>query len=348
MKTLCNRWKTSILLLPIGLVVMGFLFSPTFAQALTVTPRLELNGDPGQTLLTLLKITNEERQSKTFYLRTENFNAQDETGNPSFNTRREGLSTWINAPLSVTLGPGQSIDLPMQVSIPEAADPGGHYAAIFFLTEPPDIAENGSLGISAKLGTLILLRVNGDFVSDANILEFATVDKKRFFTGLPVQFYYRFQNTGDDHVKPQGDIVITNIFGGKTKILSANTVDGSVLPKSVRKFFSTWTERTGEQRQEPVIDPPKSEPLPYWDSVNYQARNFVMGRYKAELGVAFGSQGLKSDSEKFVFYVIPWQLLTVAIPALLVVLFILRFILKRYNRYIIKKAQRQLQNAQRR
>jgi hypothetical protein len=309
------------------------------AQALTVTPRLELTGDPGARLTTELKITNEERQSRTFFLRTENFNAQDETGNPSFNLRREGLSTWIKAPLSITLGPGESINLPVEVNIPSAAEPGGHYAAIFFLTDPPNPDNSGTVAISAKLGTLILLRVNGDFVQDANILEFGTTDKQKFFTHLPIQFYYRFQNTGEDHLKPVGDIQIENVIGQTTIILVANSIDGSVLPKSVRKFFSVWSQARGPVKQEPVVDLPKADKLAYWDAVNYQARNFKMGRYTATLELAFGTKELKSDRAEFTFYVVPWQLLSVVIPALLIALLILKRIIKRYNRYIIKKAQ---------
>lgn len=322
--------------------IIGSLVLSKTSRALTVNPRLELTADPGGTILTDLKVTNEERQSRTFYLRTENFNAEDETGNPSFNLRREGLSTWIKAPLSITLGPGETINLPIEIEVPSTATPGGHYAAIFFLADPPDLAnESGAVAISSKLGSLILLRVNGDFVQDANVLEFGTTEKQKFFSQLPVQFYFRFQNTGEDHLKPIGDIQISNLIGQSTKILTANTVEGSVLPKSVRKFTSVWKESGGKLKQEPIIDIPKTDPMPFWDAVNYQARHFTFGRYTAELELAFGTKELKSDRAEYVFYVIPWQLLSVAIPVIIIALYILRLLIKRYNRYIVNKAQKQ-------
>lgn len=329
-----------------GLAIFVFSFpvlgiAPHQTQALTVNPRLELTADPGSSILTDLKVTNEERQSRTFYLRSENFNSQDETGNPSFNLRREGLATWIKSPLSITLGPGETLNLPIEIEVPANATPGGHYAAIFFLAEPPNFADSGNLGIGTKLGSLILLRVNGDFMQDANLLEFATTNKQKFFTQIPIQFFYRFQNTGDDHLKPIGDIQISNLVGMSTKMLQANTIDGSVLPKSVRRFTSVWTESGGRLKQDPVTDLTKTDTLAFWDAVNYQARNFHFGRYTAELEVAFGTQELKSDRAKFVFYIFPWQLLSVAIPAVLVIILVLRFMLKRYNRYIIRKAQSQ-------
>lgn len=323
------------------LIAGSFFAVPSAAQALTVNPRIELNADPGTTLRTILRITNDERQSRIFYLRFENFNSQDETGNPSFTTRQEGLATWIKTQDSITLGPGETVDMPVDIAIPIDAEPGGHFAAIFFLATPPEVEEDlGRLGIAAKLGTLVLLRVNGDFVQNAIILEFNTKDKKKIFTQLPVQFYYRFQNTGDDHQRPIGDIQISNIFGQITKLLAANTIDGSVLPKSIRRFTSVWTEAGGDLKQPPVIDVEEAPPLPYWQTAKEQWHHFIFGRYTANLKVVYGTKELKSDNAELVFYIIPWQLLSIMVPSGIVLLILLRFGVKRYNRYIISRARK--------
>ncbi len=329
------------------LVLVAFSgISYSSAQALTVTPRIEVEADPGTAITTNVKVSNEERESRTFYLRYENFHAADETGNPTFTTRQEDLATWIETPLALTLGPGQSIELPIKIDVPANADPGGHFAAIFFASEPPtsDDSEN-QVALGSKLGVLILLRVKGDFIQNANILEFATTDKQKFYTQLPIGFYYRFQNTGYDHQKPVGDIQITNIFGWGTKALSANSIDGSVLPKSVRKFTTAWTEYGGPFEQKPVIEIPKAEKMGYWDSVNFQARHFLIGRYKATLKLGYNSESaFKTDKAEFVFYIFPWQFLSIAVPVLISLLIILHLLIKRYNRYIIRRAQKQIQN----
>ena len=326
-----------------GVFVAIFVFSailPLFkANALTVTPKVELNADPGTTLRISIKLTNEERQSRTFYLRYENFNSQDESGTPSFTTRKEGLSTWIKSQDSITLGPGETVDVPVDINVPKEAEPGGHFAAAFFSLEPPEpTPDKGAVAIGTRLGTLILLRVNGDFIQNATILEFNTAGKKKIFTQLPIQFYYRFQNTGDDHQKPLGDIQITNIFGRTIKLLSANTIDGSVLPKSIRRFTSVWTEQGGSLKQEPVVDLVEAPKLPFWPTVKQQWNNFTFGRYTANLKVVYGTKELKSTHSEVTFYIIPWQLLSVAVPTGLVLLILLRFGLKRYNKYIIAKA----------
>lgn len=308
------------------------------ARAATVTPRLELSGDPGETVVDKLKVTNEERQSKTFYTEVQNFESQDESGAPRFTTRGEGLSSWTQIPESITVGPGQTVELPITITIPELADPGGHFAGVFLQTSPPD-GDSGEVALSAKLGTLILLRVNGDFIQGATVLEFATRNRQRIFTSLPVYFYYRFQNTGDDHLKPVGDVLITNTAGRLAKVLPANPVDGSILPKSVRRFEVVWANNSGplEQGANPEIHSPSG--LGFWDAVKYQSKNFAFGKYTATLKVVYGTKELKSEKAKFSFWIIPWQLLVVAGTALTVVIIIGRFGLRRYNRYIISNAQ---------
>ncbi len=322
-------------------VLFVSIFYPNTSNALTTTPRLEIAGDPGETIRTTLKLTNEESSSRVYYLRAENFNAQDETGAPTFLPRREGFATWINLPEKINISSGETIELPVNVNVPKNADPGGHFAAIFFLTDPPDNSgDRVSLAISAKLGSLILLRVNGDFLQDANILEFSTTNKQRFFTGLPIQFYYRFQNTGEDHLKPLGDIQIKDIFGRSVKILSANTLDGSVLPKSIRRFNSVWSDHNrGDKKQIPQTDLPSQSSRKFWPQVVEQARNFTFGKYTAELKIVFGTKELQSENAKFVFYIIPWQLLSVAVPTFIILILILYILIKKYNQYIINKAR---------
>jgi len=321
---------------------------PQQALALTVTPRLELNADPGTTISTTVKLTNEQRESKTAYLRFANFNSEDENGTPSFSDRQEDLAAWLSGPASVTVGPGETKEVPLQIAIPKDASPGGHFAGVFFMSQPPN-AENQHIQVSiaSELGSLILLRVNGDFDQAANILEFHTLGKKIFWTQLPIGFYYRFQDTGDDHLKPLGDVQISNIFGRTVKILPANTIDGSVLPKSIRRFQTVWTQIGGPLKQEPVIDMPQQEKLPFWQAAKYQARHLAIGRYTATLKLAFGTKGLQSAHATVVFYIIPWQLLCVAIPSLIVLLIIARFAIKRYNRYILARAERERRSARR-
>jgi len=317
-----------------------FVALPTYrAKALTITPRLEMNANPGETVHEAFRVQNEQRQSLTYFISYANFSSQDETGNPFFSSKAEDLATWITSVSSITVGPGETKDIPIAINVPVNADPGGHYAAIFLQTTPPDQSKETQVAISAKLGTLILLRVGGEFLQDADILEFATLKRQRVFSSLPVTFYYRFQNTGEDHVKPLGDLLVSNSIGRTSKILPANPVDGSVLPKSIRKFETSWVHAgppINEKVEESLVKPPTD----FWGAAKYQWQNFALGKYKAELSIVYGTQELKSQNAEFTFFIVPWQLLSIVIPSSIVALLILWLLIKRYNRYVIKRAQK--------
>jgi hypothetical protein len=319
-----------------GVFNLGWLAAP--AHAATVTPRIELTGDPGQTVSGSMKLLNEEKQSKTYFITFENFESQDETGSPHFTPRREDLAAWLEAPETVTVGPSGFADVPFKVRIPAEAEAGGHFAAIFFQTEPPNKDRPGSIAISSKLGSLILLTVSGEFQQGATILEFRTKNKQRLFTSLPVSFYYRFQNVGGDHLKPVGDVLISNSLGRLTKILPANPVDGSVLPKSIRRFETIWAFGGKPLEQDPATEPPAA-PKGFWNNVQYQWHNFALGKYRATLKVVYG-QPLQSANAKYTFFVLPWQLLLTVLIAVLLFLIIARFSLRRYKSYIIAQARR--------
>jgi hypothetical protein len=322
------------------LVILAiFLFSGASAQALTTTPRLELNGDPGQILHETIRVQNEERQSRTYYISFANFLSADEEGHPSFSPRLEDLATWINAPASITLGPLEEQQVPITVTIPRDAEPGGHFSAVFFDTLPP-AQEGGKVSIATKLATLVLLRVSGNFTQAANILEFATLNHQKFFTSLPIGFYYRFQNTGDDFLKPLGDVLIRNMFGSPSKIIPANPIDGSVLPKSIRRFTTVWVSNGKPLAQDPVVVVPEGPQGGFFSQAQYQLSNLAFGRYTAQLKLAFGTKALQSDTAFFSFYIIPWQLLTIVIVVLLVAIIVFRLFIKRYNRRVIEQARR--------
>lgn len=333
-KTLSQRLQLAILA-ALG-VFLFTLFTAPVAQALTISPpRLELDADPGGTATSEFKIINDSSEAVTYYTQVENFEAKDETGNPSFVSAPEGLATWIQVATTVRVGPGEDASVPFTVRVPRNAEPGGYFASIFVRTTPPPARGGGEVSIGARLGTLILFRVNGEIQEGVNILEFATKDKKRFYNSLPVELYYRFQNTGADRVRPKGDIVIKNIIGMKAKVLSANRTEGSVLPRSIRRFESPWINGGGGQ-EDPTATVQQRTPGGFFEEAKYQWSHFAFGYYTANLDITFG-QNNTAANQTFRFFVFPWQLLVLIVGGLLVAIIVIRLFLKRYNRYIVNK-----------
>lgn len=296
------------------------------AQALTVSPaRAEITGDPGETISDSFLIINEQDSDQTFYTSVENFESQGESGTPNFTSSKDGLSTWIKVDEKVTLKRGERLKVPYTVVIPQDADAGGHFAAIFLSTVPPAAGE-GQVSVGAKVGMLVLLKVTGNVKEDGGLLSFVIKEGKKVITSIPVNFVYRFNNKGNDRVKPEGNITIKNMFGMQVAQLDANKSMGNILPGSTRRFDVRYGD----------VDAPTPS-APFFDHVKFQKANFALGMYTATVALSFGNAG-KAESS-LTYFVLPWQLLTVVIVSALVAIVILMVLLKQYNKWIIKQAR---------
>ncbi len=297
------------------------------AQALTISPaRIELSGDPGTTISDKFLLINEQENDQTFYTSVENFQAKGDSGAPSFSELKEGFSSWVTVTNQITLKKGERVEIPFSVHIPKDADAGGHFAAIFMSTVPPS-TKAGELAVGAKVGMLMLLRVSGDIKEGGGVLSLSLKEGGFFTTSLPINFVYRFSNSGNDRANPTGTLSVRNMVGYKTEDLNANPSSGNVLPNSTRRFDVKWGDE---------------DPLPasasFLNHVIYEARNFAFGPYFVNLHVAFGTSGV---SDKFLFiFVFPWHLLIVVAIIGFILFTILRLAVRKYNRFIIEQARK--------
>lgn len=296
------------------------------AQALTISPaRAEITGDPGETISDSFLLINEQNADQTFYTSVENFDSQGETGTPNFTTSKEGLPAWIKVGDKVTLKKGERVKVPYSVVIPKDADAGGHFAAIFLSTVPPS-ANESQVSVGAKVGMLVLLKVTGNVKENGGLLTFVLKQGSKVLTSLPVDFVYRFKNDGNDRVKPEGQIVVKNMFGMTTAKVDANPSLGNVLPGSIRRYEVHLGDKEA---------PPPS--APFFEQVTFQKNNFAVGLYFADITLKFGNAG--SATSTLTYFMFPWQLLTVVLVVVLVILVLLVTMLKRYNQWIIKQAR---------
>jgi hypothetical protein len=203
------------------LVALCMLAAPHNASALTVSPvRFELGADAGQTITQPMILTNEEKVPVTFYSSFANFEAQGESGAPSFTVGNDGIRTWMHTDASVTLKPGETKVIPLTITVPKGEEPGGNFGAVFWGTLPPG-GNGGKVGVGAQLGILVLLRVNGPISENGGILSFGVVNDQTHFAALPVSFFYRFQNSGADRAKPEGAVTVRNMLGITSALVPA-------------------------------------------------------------------------------------------------------------------------------
>lgn len=273
------------------LCVLGFGVTPRVhaqtAQMLTVTPPLyQISVNPGQLWQSTLKVVNSNEYPLTVYAEVVNFEAQGEAGQGKFipivgdTSERATLAEWIEIGAGpYVIPPEQTIDLSFFVEVPTDAPPGGHFAAILVSTEPPQIDDDMiALKTSQAITSLFFMRVEGDVVEKGDVREFTVLDRS---LELPeAQFSLRFENKGNVLLQPRGAIIITNMWGKERGVIPINsqTHFGNVLPKSIRNFNFTWK---GEKSLTEI------------------------GRYRAEVSLAYGESGSQSAHAITYFWIIP-------------------------------------------
>ena len=239
----------------------------------------------------------------------------------------------FNSAYALTLSPlkpNETKTITITINIPKDAYAGGHFAVVFFGNTP----QGGQISVGAKTGTLILLSVNGNVLEAGGLASFNTLNHKLFYNSLPVDFEYRWKNDGNDRIKPEGNLVIHDLLYIPVDHVNANAVSGNILPHSTRLFNLEWLK----YKNDPDTIPPTSFISSFFDRVNYQLKNFAIGPYFAKLDLVSGSQNVHS-TKTAIFFVLPWQLLLCILIVLVVVLFVGKKLLKKYNNYIIKQAR---------
>jgi len=325
---LCGSVFRSVLFCVV--VLVGVLLPPSATAAeekltLSVTPPLfQLNIGPGEFWASSVRTINTNPYELTLYASVMNFEAQGETGQGKITPIVEedpgasgnSLAHWIEISKDPIIVPREtSAEIPFSVRIPPNAPPGGHYAAILVGTRPlHDPNEGSSIRVSSLVSSLLFVRVRGEVIEEGNIREFLT--DKTFYQEADVTFTLRFENEGNVHLKPQGDISIYNMWGKERGKLFINhkTNFGNVLPKSTRKFIFEWK---GEE--------------------NF----FEAGRYKAVTVLTFGKEARQNVSRTTYFWVVPLKPILAILGSFILFLTFAVFVIRLYIKRSIAVVQRE-------
>jgi len=229
--------------------------------------------------------------------------AGGEQGEPKILTDKDAepspytFKPWVEELANLRLVPQEVKTAKVTINVPEDATPGGHYAAILIGNRPPEgVSEGGTVNVTSSVATLVFLTVSGDVIEKGRIREFST--EKSVYEKAEARFSLRFENQGNVHLLPHGNIIITNMFGKERGVIPVNEENknyGNVLPESVREFSFVWTSEAG-----------------MWD----------IGRYKAEVMLVYGKEMKQTAISSTYFYVIPIvPLLQVVVVFLAIILF---------------------------
>ena len=283
-------------------------------EGLTISPPIsEIDLTPGKVYDEIIKVTNPTKEIVEVYPVARNFSASGESGTPTIESPGEdatyGLASWISFnQTKLALTPEQDIEFKYKITVPADAEPGGHYGAVLFTSQPPKPeGETTQIALASMIGSLILAKVPGDIIEKADVKEFTT--NRGIYFKPPVNFTLRITNSGNIHFKPKGEIAISN-WGKTTGSLDINSKKGNILPNSTRKF----------------------------EDLSFSAKNTQFGKFTAKLSATYGEKNQPLTGQ-VVFWIIPWWLITtIAVLLAVIIFFIVRKIRK--NRRNVKPPQR--------
>ena len=292
---------------------------------ITVTPPLfQVTQAPGTDWRSQLKVVNSNNYDITVRVNAQDFHPDGETGNAVLEegtkadpTDSRRMSGWIEVPPGeLVIKRGSTAEIPFTLHVPLNADPGGHYGGLLVSTRPGDLAGGSGAGISSGISSLIFLRVPGDVVEKGSIRDFYA--ENNVIQSPDAHFILRFENEGNVHLVPQGEIVITNMWGkvrGKVSINESSSF-GNVLPSSTRKFEFAWNE----------IDPSPLE----------------VGRYKAVATIVYGTEGRQTVLRTVYFWIVPFKPVAAIFGSLFFFIWFISWSIRRYIKKALKMERERL------
>jgi len=310
-----------------GIAWMGTAQAAQTAQvggnSLKISPvRQSIVANPGTKQTVAVTIQNISSVPAHLHVVLNDFMASaDESGTPSIlldensYAPTHSLKRYMLPVPDFTLPANGNKEVDLVLSIPANAAGGGYFGAIRF--EPVNESGIKNLSLSASVGSLILLRVNGDIKEDLTIASFDIRQNgksgKFFTTNKNLTAVVRFKNGGNVQVEPFGKVLTSK---GKADISTTEINDskpaGSVLPDSVRRF-DVRLDKVGP-----------------------------FGKYTVKGNFGYGSTG-QLLSVKQAFYVVPVAAMLLGVAIVLAILFLifgLPRMIRAYNRRVIRRAGR--------
>ena len=213
------------------------------------------------------------------------------------------LKDYISFPeSSFNLDLGDRARIPVTISIPADAEPGGYYGGVLVSTIKQEGSddENSSARspIIARIGTLFFITVPGEVTKSGALTDVHVVGDSLWYESGPVTFNVSYENTGSVHLNPYGEIRIANLFGEEVGFVELEP--WFVLPKSLRSRDISWN------------------------------REMLFGRYTATVSINRGYDDIV-DTATVTFYVLPWKIVLGTFVVIFLVLFTFRFLFRNFE-----------------
>jgi hypothetical protein len=296
-------------------------FAATTIDSVTVDPKddfvlepgkAEIFLNPGDSTVRDVYVTDRIPGSTTFKVEVDDIEGSQDPNQPVVILENGEKGPYSGRDFIVpdtdefTLQFGQRITIPITITIPKDASPGGYYSTVLISNEPEvlnatssatDVA--GGTKVISRVGVLYFLRVNGQANESGNLSSFTiTGPKKLFYESGPFTFDILFNNNGNVHLVPYGTVTIKNILGKEIAELPVDAYFS--LPNSLRDRQVTWDQGA------------------------------LFGRYTATLVLNRGYNSL-SDTKTIAFWVLPWKFILALFIALFVIIAVIFLFLRTFE-----------------
>ena len=212
-------------------------------------------------------------------------------------------SAWFKLePADFILQPKENKEIKIIIAPPQNAEPGGHYATIYFQPLiPREVLSPQTTYLAARVGVLSLLIMKGDIVEKASLGNLSVLSSKKIFKTVNFQESGRikmeisFKNEGNVHLMPAGEVEIFNSSGKLLQKLPFP--ENLILPKTEKIYSLDWPIKK------------------------------IFGKFTLNVNFSYGSEQIKVKSEKIsviIFPFIPVLGITILLTFIIICLTIIR------------------------
>lgn len=252
------------------------------AQAVGVAPAiLDMKTSAGRVVERTVTVVNNERSTRTFQFKKENFIPSSEPGVAIFDGGiGDEFPQWISvSPDVLELSSGETGSINLAVSVPIGATPGDYYGVVF--------VGSSQTQVSAQAALLLFLTVEGNTDYGMEIVSMDTdlLSLSRLYGEIEL----RVQNSGNVYFKPGGEVVLNPLIG-RQRVLSSNPDDLRILPGQSRSWKVSWGEEVSPT---------------FFQSWLGELREFALG--PVVLTVEVLAQDGVSDVMTDRFWIVPWR-----------------------------------------
>lgn len=269
--------------------------------------RTVLELQPGQTIIVNLLVTNRISEDRQFNLQVEDISgSRDPQQGITIMGNERGpysIRDYISFPVSeFTLSLGERARVPVEISIPADAEPGGYYGAVFVTTTridfDPTAVNSAQSPIIARIGSQFFVTVPGEVMTNSVLRDVSLATSRWWYESGPVSVMVTTENTGSIHLVQGADMTVKNMFGEEVGYVQVEP--WFVLPQALRLREIIWD------------------------------REFLLGRYTADVRVGLGYDDIV-ETRTIVFWVLPWRIIGGVFVTFFVIIFSLRVFFRRFE-----------------